>query len=590
MTSFNFSEIGEQLQQASQKSKSTGISFAGKSLKLNSEEDAKEVVEAIKKCERLEYLDLEGNTLGPEAAKGVAKALEEHGANLKRALWKDMFTGRMKDEIPLALEYLGKGLCTAGTQLVELDLSDNAFGPIGIKGLAALLSSSSCYTLQELRLNNNGLGISGGKMLAQALLDCHVKSIQAGNPLALKVFIAGRNRLENEGAAALASVFKQLKSLEEVVMPQNGIYHVGIAALANGLSANPGLRILNLNDNTVGPKGALALAQVLPNFTCLERLNLGDCLLKTKGAIVLTEALALEGSHLALTELNLSFNEIRTEGVEPIAQAMANKTQLTSLQLDGNFFGSDGRDSLKENLSKSDRIESLGTLEEDATDDESEEEDVETEEEQSDENNENEAEDSETECNQKPANLEVKKSITVKEFLKTPTGENLLILKQQGNKAQDFIDYAKSLAEDKERDTNFPEEFTRIIMKVSSLCGSGYMDVRIHAESLTEDLYSELFSQAVKTNQISVLNNSLLVNLGLLKGEDKSSGRIDWNLEGCFHALEKVSQKSYFPSQTKDTLRCFIEKPMKITRARVVDPLQDAKASLKAALDRIQAT
>ena len=141
---------------------------------------AKEVVEAIKKCERLEYLDLEGNTLGPEAAKAIAKALEEHGAHLKRALWKDMFTGRMKDEIPLALEYLGKSLCIAGTKLVELDLSDNAFGPIGIKGLASLLSSSSCYTLQELRLNNNGLGISGGKMLAQALLDCHAKSIKAG--------------------------------------------------------------------------------------------------------------------------------------------------------------------------------------------------------------------------------------------------------------------------------------------------------------------------------------------------------------------------------------------------------------------------
>ena len=118
--------------------------------------------------------------MGPEAAKGVAKALEKHGANLKRALWKDMFTGRMKDEIPLALEYLGKGLYTAGTKLVELDLSDNAFGPIGIKGLASLLSSSSCYTLQELRLNNNGLGISGGKMLAQALLDCHKKSMKAG--------------------------------------------------------------------------------------------------------------------------------------------------------------------------------------------------------------------------------------------------------------------------------------------------------------------------------------------------------------------------------------------------------------------------
>lgn len=118
--------------------------------------------------------------MGPEAAKTIAKCLEEHGSNLKRALWKDMFTGRMKDEIPLALEYLGKGLCTAGTKLVELDLSDNAFGPIGVKGLAALLSSSSCYSLQELRLNNNGLGISGAKMLAQALLDCHTRSVKAG--------------------------------------------------------------------------------------------------------------------------------------------------------------------------------------------------------------------------------------------------------------------------------------------------------------------------------------------------------------------------------------------------------------------------
>ena len=76
----------------------------------------------------------------------------------------------------------------------------------------------------------------------------------------------------------------------------------------------------------------------------------------------------------------------------------------------------------------------------------------------------------------------------------------------------------------------------------------------------------------------------------LFQGENTNSGKIDWNLEGCFQALEKVSQKGYFLSQTKDTLRLFIDKPMKLTRARVVDPLQDAKASLKAALDRIQAT
>ncbi len=61
-------------------------------------------------------------------------------------------------------EHLGKGVIKAKASLVELDLSDNAFGPIGVQGLAKLIQSRSFYTLQELRLNNNGLGITGGKV------------------------------------------------------------------------------------------------------------------------------------------------------------------------------------------------------------------------------------------------------------------------------------------------------------------------------------------------------------------------------------------------------------------------------------------
>ena len=53
---------------------------------------------------------------------------------------------------------------TAKACLVELDLSDNAFGPNGMIGLTDFLKSSSCYTLRELKLNNNGLGITGGKV------------------------------------------------------------------------------------------------------------------------------------------------------------------------------------------------------------------------------------------------------------------------------------------------------------------------------------------------------------------------------------------------------------------------------------------
>ncbi|CAK9797559.1 Ran GTPase-activating protein 1 [Anthophora quadrimaculata] len=599
MSSFNLNDLGDQLNDVTQNNTGTGVSFAKKSLKLDSEEDALEIVKAIRSCKNLEYLDLEGNTLGPLAAKAVAQALEENGTLLKRALWKDMFTGRVKSEIPKALEYLGSALCTAGTQLYELDLSDNAFGPIGIQGLANFLTSSSCYTLRVLRLNNNGLGISGGKMLAKALLDCYDNCHKAGAPpLALKVFVAGRNRLENEGARALASVFQKLTSLEEVVMPQNGIYHQGITALADGLSSNPGLRILNLNDNIVGFKGARAIAKALPNFQHLEQLNLGDCLLKTQGSLILAEALKTEGSYPSLTELNLSYNEIRMKGAEPIALAMADKKQLLTLQLNGNAFGKEGRQILRDSLIVSEKIETLSILsDEDESDNDSEQENEEDDKDEDKDEDEEKSSDSENESKENRADNTtitngnvILSKVSVAEFLKSPTGEKLLLL--QNDIVQDFVNYAKNIAKDAgtSSELKFIEEFTKIIMKVSALSTSGYVDVRLKAQNLTDALYSKLCSFAIENDQTSVWNNVLLVNLGLIKAEDKRSGKIDWNLEGCFKALELVTQKDYFLQETRDTLKLFLEKPVKTNRMKTMDSFQNSKESLKAVLVRIHNT
>ncbi|XP_078043345.1 ran GTPase activating protein [Augochlora pura] len=615
MTPFNLSELGSQLENVTQKY--TGVSFAKKGLKIDTEVDAVDVVKAIRECPKLEYLDLEGNTLGPLAAKAVAEILEEKGSFLKCAQWKDMFTGRLKSEIPKAIEYLGSSLCIAGTRLVELDLSDNAFGPIGVTGLASFLTSNTCYTLRVLRLNNNGLGISGGNLLAKALSDCYDNSCKAGEPpLALKVFVAGRNRLENEGAKALAAVFKKLTSLEEVVMPQNGIYHEGIAAIAAGLSTNLGLKILNLNDNTVCVKGANALAKVLPNFKNLVQLNLGDCLLKTQGCIVLAEALAIEGNYPLLEEVDLSSNEVRPEAVERIAIAMADKDRLRSLQLYGNSFGKRGQSALVESLTHSRRLSALVLFDndedEDEDDDEDYEDDEEDEEDEDDEDDEKEEEVEEEEeenCdnvseenyddeeekqdaiengNKTPNNINLPK-VTVQEFLKSPTFDKLLLL--QGEIAQDFIDYAKELSKnaDTSPEQKFTEELTSMIMKISSLCASGYVDVRIKAQIITDSLYATLCSYAKENNQISIWNNALLVNLGLIKSENKRSRKIDWDLDGCFKALEQVILKDYFLEDTRNTLKLFLDKSME-NKKKVVDSYQDSKDSLRNILNRKQDT
>ena len=46
------------------------------------------------------------------------------------------------------------------------------------------------------------------QFLSKALLECHEEAQSVGEKLALEVFIAGRNRLENEGAKALSQVFE----------------------------------------------------------------------------------------------------------------------------------------------------------------------------------------------------------------------------------------------------------------------------------------------------------------------------------------------------------------------------------------------
>lgn len=58
--------------------------------------------EAIRNHKDLRCLVLEANTLGVEAAKVMGDALAMH-PEFERAHWKDLFTGRLKTEIPEAL-------------------------------------------------------------------------------------------------------------------------------------------------------------------------------------------------------------------------------------------------------------------------------------------------------------------------------------------------------------------------------------------------------------------------------------------------------------------------------------------------------
>ncbi|XP_069557441.1 ran GTPase-activating protein 1-like isoform X2 [Brachyistius frenatus] len=531
------------------------LSYKGQGRKLDDAQSVEEMVQEIQDFDGLQALRLEGNTVGVAAAQAIAKALETK-SDFKRCYWSDMFTGRLRSEIPAVLNSLGDALMLAGARLTVLDLSDNAFGPDGVKGIENLLKSTSCFTLQELRLNNCGMGIGGGKILAASLIQCHKKSSAEGTPLSLKVFVAGRNRLENDGATALAQAFQLMGSLEEVHMPQNGINHPGVTALASAMQHNTGLRILNLNDNTFTEKGAIAMAQALKHVRSIQVINFGDCLVRPAGAKAIAETVS-EGLPI-LKELNLSYGEITEEAALAVAQAVKDKDQLVKLDLNGNCLGEDGCKALKDAMEGMNMSELLGSLsdddgeqeddeDDDEDDDEEDNEDEEEveEEEEEEEEGEEEEEDEESSGNKLSTPPPAPRPPDVSSFLSFPSPDKLLKL---GAK--------RALLIEQQVDVSDATKTAEAFLKIASV----YKEENNDVKNAVLDSIDGLLRKAFTTPSFHGYNfvSSLLVLLGLIKSEDKVKPVLV--VSGHLHALEHIVQQDYFPQENVAVLEAFMSR------------------------------
>ena len=538
------------------------ISFAGRKLKVDTADDAKEIVDAIKSTVDVTALRLDGNTIGLEAAIEIAEALKDQ-AKFEKALWSDIFTGRLRSEIPPSLEHLGDGIITAKAKLAELDLSDNAFGPDGVKGIKKLLMSESCYNLCVLKLNNNGLGVGGGKLLSEAFIQCHASSSLAGSPFALKVFISGRNRLEDEGAKALSKAFKILGSLEEITMPQNGIRPDGVAALAEAFQENKNLKTININDNTCTESGAKAIGKCLSSLRNLETLNVGDCLLKNSGALALAPELAVDMPKLK--EVIMSFNEIRIEGALAVTRSMKNKNSLSLLNLDGNQLG-DQVDDIQELMSSFGRIDALAPFD-DNEDPDSEEEDEDEEDANGTNNNHDDSaddislhikgmgltsdspllKDSNTNGVAKPSTPS-----DVRSFISCPTrdGWNKIDKSHRKELLQTVI---------KEDLVPYPDKLCHAYVHICSALEGDNAAIEEFAESILQPAFTD--TSIVIESMVS----TLLVYLGLLKAELKVE-RAD-SLKGPLQGLQSVIMKEYFPRSLTTHFIAFLMKPNRLLDA-----------------------
>lgn len=250
----------------------------------------------------------------------------------------DIFTGRLLSEIPKSLSALCDALKDK-RHLEVLDVSDNAVGHQA-DTLVPLLTANR--NISVFKINNCGLGVVGGKIIADALQKwAETDKAEGKKETSLRVVVCGRNRLENGSAPVWAEAFSQHVGLTEVKMPQNGIREEGIISLTHRLASCSKLEHLDFQDNVILKAGSSALSAHLASWPYLQTLNLSDCLLSNEGAVELVTAIA-DGSNPALHTLLLQNDDLETGSFEVIASEIGgNLKGLKVLEVQFNEFDED---------------------------------------------------------------------------------------------------------------------------------------------------------------------------------------------------------------------------------------------------------
>ena len=360
--------------------------LVGKNLKLDTKEDIAPYLSELEKVEPLTEIHLGGNTLGVGACQALAEVLKTK-TSLKVADFADIFTGRLITEIPDAL----RALCDAlvdHEHLEEVNLSDNAFGGRSAEPMVNLLTNN--HHICVLKLSNNGLGVTGGTIVADALYEAAQKLKAKGEASQLRTVICGRNRLENGSAPAWARAFKAHGNLVEVRMYQNGIRMEGVSEICKGLSHCKNLEVLDLQDNTATFRGSRAVANALPHWKHLRVLNLSDCLLKSKGGMLLFERLH-EGHNKKLEALHIQYCDLNRDALHKLGHAIElHLSELSCLEINGNFAEEDDESVKKilaslEKWGNSDALDELDDMDPEGEEDEDDDEEDEEQDEEGDE-------------------------------------------------------------------------------------------------------------------------------------------------------------------------------------------------------------
>ena len=242
-------------------------------------------------------------------------------------------------------------------KLEILKLSANKMAEDNDACEALMNAIENLQSVKVLDLSQNYLGERGVRAVCEGMIKRRRRPIdQFGKrPEALKVLNISHDSIGNNGAFALASMFKAFPDevSEKLDVSFNGIFEQGATALAEAMCSQtpdmPSLRTfrrdLDFRCNSIGFEGACMLAKCLDGT---RSMNLSNNAIKDAGLKMLAKHLK---TNFTVTHFDARGNDITSDGAFYLADCLSENSTLLKISLDSNKLDNRAAIDLAENLS-----------------------------------------------------------------------------------------------------------------------------------------------------------------------------------------------------------------------------------------------
>ena len=307
---------------------------------------------------KLRELEISSNQITEIAANHIAEVVSCN--NKLESLWLN--DNQFK---ALGIQTICRSLCEISS-LKLLNLNNNCITKEVANDIAAVISNNPLLTFVYVGNNNlKSLGIIkiANKLKTLSLLKFldfegnqitedatnHIAEViynnneELGNDLAqvfannplLETVDISHNNLKTQGIIRLCSSLQDLNQLKELRLGSNGIDERAADGIAAVIHSNPLLTGFDIGFNQLKSNGIIIIANALKKISCLKILSFNNNQFTEAAANDIAQVIA---NNNQIEEIYLNDNELKATGIKKICKSLRQISTLKALGLGNNFI------------------------------------------------------------------------------------------------------------------------------------------------------------------------------------------------------------------------------------------------------------